>query len=326
MNKLTMALACALIFSISSSVFAEQVPEPKRKDGKPWIQQISKNVWSYGDIVRGIFIPTSEGIILADGDHCDKRHHMEWLKQELDRRYDVPVKYVLLSHDHPSHICGTDVFKDTAIGIGHRNLLPHVIREQRPSLIPTVLFDNQLDIELGGVKVTALYPGWTHSDNLIQVYIPEDKVMFAPDMARGAGMYPDFRDMDVVNNIRTLYRYAHMPDLDIVIGGHSNPTTPKKAFLPIHDYLKTMHSKVLDYMTEGKTVTEIVDLVKMKEFDHFARWSPKMVEGNVVSMYYYLYRYREPNQAIQPWEEMKCRFEGECRTHNLAVPHKRRFH
>ena len=50
---------------------------------------------------------------------------MEWLKSELQTRFKVPVKYVVLSHDHQSHICDTQVFADTAVGIGHEHLAAH---------------------------------------------------------------------------------------------------------------------------------------------------------------------------------------------------------
>ena len=90
------------------------------------IVQVTENVFRYGD-ESNVFVVTSEGIIVIDGT-CEGGGQ-EWLKEELGRRYDVPVKYVILSHDHESHICGTQVYSDTAAIIAHERALPHILRE-----------------------------------------------------------------------------------------------------------------------------------------------------------------------------------------------------
>ena len=91
------------------------------------IVQVTENVFRYGD-ESNVFVVTSEGIIVIDGT-CEGGGQ-EWLKEELGRRYDVPVKYVILSHDHESHICcDTQVYSDTAAIIAHERALPHILRE-----------------------------------------------------------------------------------------------------------------------------------------------------------------------------------------------------
>ena len=87
------------------------------------INRISEHVYRWGGGamggISGLFVPTSEGIIVIDGpgNPCTPDSG-QWFKDELEQRYDVPVRYVVLSHDHQSHICGTTVFADTAVAIG----------------------------------------------------------------------------------------------------------------------------------------------------------------------------------------------------------------
>lgn len=57
------------------------------------------------------FMVTTEGIVLVEPVGPE---HATWLKGELDRRFDVPVKYVIYSHSHADHASGAAVFKDTA--------------------------------------------------------------------------------------------------------------------------------------------------------------------------------------------------------------------
>jgi glyoxylase-like metal-dependent hydrolase (beta-lactamase superfamily II) len=66
------------------------------------------------------FMVTPEGIVLVEPVGPE---HATWLKGELDRRFGVPVKYVIYSHSHADHSSGAAVFKDTARIIGHEALL-----------------------------------------------------------------------------------------------------------------------------------------------------------------------------------------------------------
>lgn len=67
-----------------------------------------------------IFMVTPEGIILGDPINRD---FAPWLKSELDRRFDVPVRYVVYSHSHFDHAEGGAVFADTAVFVAHENML-----------------------------------------------------------------------------------------------------------------------------------------------------------------------------------------------------------
>lgn len=66
------------------------------------------------------FMVTPDGIVLVEPVGTD---FATWLKGELDRRFGVPVKYVIYSHSHADHASGAAVFKDTARIIGHEALV-----------------------------------------------------------------------------------------------------------------------------------------------------------------------------------------------------------
>lgn len=80
-----------------------------------------------GDLYRArngnwytIFLVTPEGIILGDPINTP---FAEWLASELDRRFGVPVRYVVYSHSHFDHAAGGAAFAETALFIGHENML-----------------------------------------------------------------------------------------------------------------------------------------------------------------------------------------------------------
>ena len=162
------------------------------------IEQLTKSVYRYGGLTNGAFVVGKDAIAVVDGQICGS-NGTQWLKDELKKRFPgIPVKYTILSHDHEMHICGLEVFSDTAIAISHVNAKSHIIREHRRTVIPTVTFDTNMEIDVGGVAIDLIYLGPTHGDNLIQVHIPSEKVLIAVDFVRtGKSLaMPELRDLE----------------------------------------------------------------------------------------------------------------------------------
>ena len=203
---------CAMTFAAANVALAQDREWGVNRS----IQKISQSVYRWGsDNQYGAYIVGSEAIAVVDGHYCPSGT-MQWLKDEIAKRHNVPVKYVILSHDHPDHICNSQIFEDTAIGIGQTNILQHIVRENRPSIVPGITFDESMNLLLGGVTVKLLYFGPSHSDNLIQVHIPDEKVMIAVDLAKGRSLFPDYRDMDVHSTLRILKLLGDIGDVEIV--------------------------------------------------------------------------------------------------------------
>lgn len=70
-----------------------------------------------------VFMVTSDGIVLVEPIGTE---FATWLKGELNRRFNVPVKYVIYSHSHWDHASGGAVYADTARFIGHENMLKNI--------------------------------------------------------------------------------------------------------------------------------------------------------------------------------------------------------
>ncbi len=277
------------------------------------IEQVSKSVYRWGsDGQYGAYILTSEGIVVVDGHYCPSGT-VAWLKAELARRYTVPVKYVVLSHDHQDHICHTELFDDTAVTIGHRKILPHILREHRVSSVPDITFENEMDILLGGVKVTLLYVGPSHSDNLIHVHVPEEGVLISIDVARNS-LFPDLRDFDVDAGIEGYKRLGKLDNVDVVLPGHGRALLTQDNFARMAEFLETLRERVLAEMIAGTPLAEIRKRVRMDEFSDLGGLD-RYLDINIVTMYDYLYRYREPNNRITELEAVSCiENTSACRT------------
>jgi glyoxylase-like metal-dependent hydrolase (beta-lactamase superfamily II) len=277
------------------------------------IVQISPSVYRWGsDGQYGAYIVGGDAIAVVDGHYCPSGT-VQWLKEELAKRHDVPVKYMILSHDHPDHICNSQLFDDTAVTIGHKNILPHILREKRQSSVPDITFEESIDVMLGGVTVTLLYFGPTHSDNLIVMHIPDEKVLIGIDIARGKSLFPDYRDMDVHSTLKVLKTLEQLPDSDIVLPGHG-PMLDHENFAQQRRYIQALRDEVLDHIVAGDSLQQIRDTVTMDEFSDY-RMFDQFLDSNIVTMWGYLYRYREPNQRITDVEAVECREDvTRCRT------------
>ncbi len=290
---LTLFPAAALCFGTDVSAQRE-LPEMQ-------IEQLTEHVYRYGGLTNGAFIVGSEGIAVVDGQVCGS-NGTQWLKEELARRFDVPVRYTILSHDHEMHICGLEVFSDTARAVSHVNAKPHIIREGRRTAIPKITFDTTMQLDLGGIEVDLLYLGPTHTDNLIQVHIPSEGVLIAVDFVReGKSLaMPELRDADIPNSIKALGILGRMENVDIVVPGHGG-VTDQQAFLYFRDYLQALRERVLEQMVAGKGIEEILETVTMEDFSDYG-WFDLWVRSNVIGMWELLYHYREPTEGAAAYE------------------------
>lgn len=293
MNKqfLKLLLLVAAVAYIPVTAAQDQV------DQSPRLVEITENIFltqHRPGAANSVVIATDEGLVVVDGT-CRGEGNPTWLKQELAERFDVPVKYVILSHDHEDHICGLQVFDDTATTISHVNAREHIIRENRDTSIPDIVFEDSMELYIGGKQLILYYFGPTHSDNLIQVHVPDEGVLIAPDISRSGRslVMPDFRDANIDNLIDVLGILAKLDNVDIVIPGHWGTTT-QDGFLPYRDYVVALRDRVLEEMIAGASIEEILERVTMEEYSGYGNYD-LWFRSNVISMWDKMYRYREPN-------------------------------
>jgi glyoxylase-like metal-dependent hydrolase (beta-lactamase superfamily II) len=110
MRIVTLA-ACVAATIAAQALAAQQAPTRAIEELKPGFFR------AQDDGHYTVFLVTSEGIILADPISTD---FAQWLRDELARRFDVPVRYVLYSHHHWDHSSGGAVFDGTAEIVGHQ--------------------------------------------------------------------------------------------------------------------------------------------------------------------------------------------------------------
>src|SRR5262249_54835825 len=84
----------------------------------------------------GLVLVTSEGALVIDpAMTCTA----DWLRDEIKRRFNVRVAYVVYTHAHADHISGAQIFQnDRAIVVANQRALEPIIGEKLPTLLSEV--------------------------------------------------------------------------------------------------------------------------------------------------------------------------------------------
>jgi glyoxylase-like metal-dependent hydrolase (beta-lactamase superfamily II) len=80
-----------------------------------------------------VFMVTTDGIVLVEPIGTEMA---TWLKGELNRRFNLPVRFVIYSHSHWDHASGGAVYADTARFIGHENLIKNIAMPPADTPLP----------------------------------------------------------------------------------------------------------------------------------------------------------------------------------------------
>jgi glyoxylase-like metal-dependent hydrolase (beta-lactamase superfamily II) len=114
-NALRLAVVVAVGWTLGAVSPASAQSAPERE-----ITNVTGDLYRFREIRHiGMFLVTPDGIIVVDPTNPGLA---AWLKDELDRRFGLPVRYVIYSHSHNDHASGGEVFADTATFIGHENM------------------------------------------------------------------------------------------------------------------------------------------------------------------------------------------------------------
>jgi len=246
----------------------------------------AQNDWHFS-----VFLVTPEGVIATDPINAE---FASWLKDEIDQRFDLPIRYVIYSHDHPDHTSGGEVFAEAgAVVVAHQNAKRVIIGEQRPTAVPEITFTDAMTIELGGKSVELFYFGKSDSDNLIVMHFPEERAVFAVDIISvgrlpsrtfGDAYFPDW--IDVIKQVEAM-------DFDILVPAHGS--IGSKADASDHRaYLEELYESVLAAVRADQSLEEMqasITLDKYAEWIQYEQWR----ESNIEGMYWQVQMHRRSN-------------------------------
>ena len=176
---------------------------------------------------QSMFIVTPAGVIATDP--ISERRPAKPYIDAIQAVTKAPIKYVIYSHSHYDHIAGGKPFKDMgATFVAHKNAKAR-LQQLKPAdvVIPDQVVDGKRNITLGGTTLELNYVGKNHSDSMLVMRLPKEKIIFTVDWIPIQGVQfrgmsdnylPDFED--------SLKKVIAM-DWDTLIPGH--PWTRRQA-------------------------------------------------------------------------------------------------
>jgi glyoxylase-like metal-dependent hydrolase (beta-lactamase superfamily II) len=267
---------------------------PACPDNPRGLEQIKGNLYRHTTgpglaVHSGLVLITKEGALVIDpAMTCTAT----WLRDEIKRRFNVPVKYVVYTHGHADHISGAQVFQnDGAVVVANQRAVEPIVGEKIPTAIPDRVFDKDMTITLGGETVLLHRVAPSHSDSMIMVLFPGYKALQCTDVCENKSMpYNDFLDFYYDGWIETLDWVAQQ-DVDVIDIGHYTPAT-KADEAALRAYMVDLHQQVLDLVRSGQSWDQLYRNVRFS--DAVRKWIgfDSMHTLNVMGMYRWVSNHR----------------------------------
>ena len=230
------------------------------------------------------FIVTPDGVIATD--LISERRPVKPYIDAIQSVTKAPVKYVIYSHSHWDHIAGGKPFKDMgATFIAHENAKAR-IQAIKPDdvVVPDQTVATQKILDLGGTQLVLDYVGKNHTDNMLVMRLPKEKVMFTVDWIPLQAV--QFRGMadTYVPDIEDSLKKVIAMDWNVLIPGHPGPggkqLGSKQDAVNQLAYLQDLSAAVKQAVSEGKNYDQAreIKLPKYESWGGYAAFLPMNIE------------------------------------------------
>jgi len=217
------------------------------------------------------FIITKAGVVVVNAG--DNYLLAQSLHDEIKKHTDQPVKYVVLENSQGHAMLGANYWqaqgakivaqRDTAKYMaltGHEALATMRARARDKAyrtelVVPDIVYDDTLDLSMGGVTIKVLHLGNAHHHGDTMVWLPEKKLVIAGDTAFHVRMLPLFDDTDTARWIAIWDTFETL-GAQIVIPGHGGPTDMATVRKWTRDYLVHLRAKVKEVIDAGGTLDD----------------------------------------------------------------------
>jgi len=204
--------------------------------------------------------------------------------KEIKKITDKPVKYVLLENSQGHAILGSNYWKEQGATIVAQEIVKEEIEEKgewvfnrlKKALkdkfdgtvltMPDKFFKDDMKFDLGGKVVEAKYFGYAHEHSDISLWLPEEKIIFAGDLAFNNRLLPIFEITETQEWLEAWKKFAAL-DAKIVVPGHGDTTDMETVTKYTKDYLVYLRGKIEEILDEDGGLNDAYN-IDMSEYKH----------------------------------------------------------
>jgi len=278
---LTLILA-VLLLSVVTAVQAQEMPAFETTE-------VAEGLYSFGNgFVYNAFLVTDEGVIVMDP--VDPNHAQRTL-EAIREITDLPIQYLIYSHNHYDHISGGQVFKDAgATVLSHENTAAWLAEHPNPNVVmPDETWSgDSFTLTSGGRDIVLHFFGPNHGEGMTVFEFPDTRAIFTVDLVIpqrvGFAYMPDFFPMEWE---RTLTEMLEL-DFDTVMYAHNVPFGERETVTLQLQFLQDLRAAVITELQSGTNFTDIPNVVELPQYadwSGYEEWLPMNVWRIMLEMF-----------------------------------------
>lgn len=275
-TALTLALLAMTTAAFASDDIADQYPDSALYQ-KP--VEVIPHVWSAigatapptyentGHNNNLSFIVTGDGVVVINGGAAYVL--AKALHDEIKEITDQPVKLVINENGQGHAMLGNSYWSEQGVPIiAHVDaaeefeeyggqILEGMKRYNRDKAegtflaAPTETFEDEYIIEMGDFRIEVLFLGPAHSPGDVSVWLPEQSLVIAGDMAFHERLLPIFAETYTADWLETWDTEFEALNATYVIPGHGHPTNMAQVRRYTKDYLVYLRARIGEHLEAG---------------------------------------------------------------------------
>ncbi|CRK76766.1 Beta-lactamase precursor [Nereida ignava] len=218
------------------------------------------------------FIVTGDGVVVINGGAAYKL--AKALHNEIVKITNQPVKLVINENGQGhamlgnsywaeqgvpilAHIDAANEFKDRGYML-LENMRRYNLEKAEGTFVtaPTETFEQRRVINMGKFRIEVLHLGPAHGPGDTQVWLPDEELVIAGDIAFHERMLPLFEDTIAKDWIETWDAGFEALDATYVIPGHGHPTNMDQVRRYTRDYLVYLRAQIGEHIDNGGDLAE----------------------------------------------------------------------
>ena len=246
---------CLLAIALVALLGAPTTGVAQDNDAKRSLTQVTDSVWRFDNNFHVSFaVVTENGIVVGDPINAAAA---EWLKEEIESRFDQPITHMIYSHHHGDHTSGVQVLAETARVYAHSSFEELAVAAGTDTAMPTDTFEKTLELTVGEKTFEMTHLGFGgHSDDLIATVIRPDNVAFVVDVVSPRRLPWQQINTGSLEGLDGQIAAVEALDFDILLPGHSVNGTRADAS-EARQYLADLKAYVDAELAAGKSAEEI---------------------------------------------------------------------